>query len=130
MGENPRLVSQLILNLQAPKSVAKQLLHCRKWSLRPHAPKAAESVASTVIDEQSLNERRSSAAQAASTPDSTHHKEVRGATETARATFNIVFVTAEVTHLCCHSHILGIGHAGMAHADRLGRSLLSSLEKV
>ncbi|KAK9904144.1 hypothetical protein WJX75_005380 [Coccomyxa subellipsoidea] len=83
-------------SFQAPKSVAKQLLHCRKWSLRPHAPKAAESVASTVIDEQSLNERRSSAAQAASTPDSTHHKEVRGATETARATFNIVFVTAEV----------------------------------
>ncbi|CAL8470831.1 g10373 [Coccomyxa elongata] len=83
-------------SFQAPKSVAKHLLHCRKWSLRPSAPRAAESAASTVVDEQSLNERRSSAAQAASTPDSTHHKEVRGATETARATYNIVFVTAEV----------------------------------
>ncbi len=83
--------------MQAPKSIAKHLLHCRKWSLRPSAPRAAESAASTVVDEQSLNERRSSAAQAASTPDSTHHKEVRGATETARATYNIVFVTAEVS---------------------------------
>lgn len=83
--------------MQAPKFVAKHLLHCRKWSLRPSAPRAAESAASTVVDEQSLNERRSSAAQAASTPDSTHHKEVRGATETARATYNIVFVTAEAS---------------------------------
>lgn len=94
------------LNLQAPKSGAKHLLHSRRWSVRVPAPRAAEQATSITIDEASLNERRLSAAQAASTPDSTHHKEVRGATETARQTYNIVFVTAEVISSFIHPMLM------------------------
>lgn len=98
------LTMSMLVSMQAIKlrRGAKQQGHLWRGQLRGFVFRAADAASTTVLDDRDLSDRRSSATQAASTADSTHHKEVRGATDTPRATYNIVFVTAEVTPSSFH----------------------------